>query len=126
MNLLVVKRALGLASIVAGVVAVASPDRAARFLGVRLDQQAMSAFGAREIASGAGLLSPVKPGPWFWLRAGGDLLDLVTLGRAIGRDNPRKKMAYAAFAAVAAIAVVDLAIAIHATANRREEAKAAA
>jgi hypothetical protein len=35
-------------------------------------------------------------------------------------------MAYAAFAAVAAIAVVDLAIAIHATANRREEAKAAA
>jgi hypothetical protein len=92
MNLLVVKRALGLASIVAGVVAVASPDRAARFLGVRLDQQAMSAFGAREIASGAGLLSPVKPGPWFWLRAGGDLLDLATLGRAIGRvQSPARK-----------------------------------
>lgn len=126
MNLLVAKRALGLASIVAGVVAVAAPDRVSRFLGLRFDQQAMSAFGAREIASGAGLLSPVKPGPWFWMRAGGDLLDLTALARAIGRDNPRKKVAYAAFAAVAAIAVIDIAIAIHATTNRREEAKAAA
>jgi hypothetical protein len=126
MNLLVAKRALGLLSVAAGVVAVAAPDRMAKFLGLNFDEQAMSAFGAREIASGAGLLSPVKPGPWFWMRAGGDLLDLTALGRAIGRDNPRKKVAYVAFAAVAAIAVVDVAIAIHATANRREEAKAAA
>lgn len=126
MNLLVAKRALGLASILAGVVAVAAPDRVAKFLGLKFDQQAMSAFGAREIASGAGLLSPVKPGPWFWMRAGGDLLDLTALARAIGRENPRKRVAYAAFAAVAAIAVVDIAIAIHATTNRREEEKAAA
>ncbi|HEY9233974.1 MULTISPECIES: hypothetical protein [Phenylobacterium] len=126
MNLLVVKRVLGLASIAAGLVAVAAPDRVARFLGLRFGPQAMSAFGAREIAAGAGLLSPVPPGPWFWMRAGGDLLDLTALARAIGRDNPRKKMAYAAFAAVAAIAVVDLAIAAHATANRREDDEAAA
>ena len=74
----------------------------------------------------AGLLSPVPPGPWFWMRAGGDLMDLAVLGRAIGRDNPRRKIAYAAFGAVAAIAVVDLAIAIHAARNRREERAAAA
>ena len=126
MNLLHAKRVLGLLSLAVGVTAVAAPRRVTRFLGLTFDDQAMSAFGAREIASGAGLLSPVPPGPWFWMRAGGDLMDLAVLGRAIGRDNPRRKIAYAAFAAVAAIAVVDLAIAIHAARNRREERAAAA
>jgi hypothetical protein len=126
MDLLVAKRALGLFSVVAGVIAVAAPDRVARFLGLDIEDQAMSAFGAREIASGAGLLSPVKPGPWFWMRAGGDVLDLATLGRAIDRQNPRRGVAYLALGAVATIAVIDIAIAIRATTHRREEARAAA
>lgn len=130
MNLLVAKRALGLFSLAVGVAAVAAPRRLTRFLGLKFDEQAMSAFGAREIASGAGLLSPVPPGPWFWMRAGGDLMDLAALGRAIGRaigrDNPRRKIAYLAFGAVAAAAVVDLAIAIHTARNRREDREAAA
>ena len=126
MDLLVAKRALGLFSVVAGVIAVAAPDRVAQFLGLDIEDQAMSAFGAREIASGAGLLSPVKPGPWFWMRAGGDVLDLATLGRAIDFQNPRRGVAYLALGAVATIAVIDIAIAIHATTHRREEARAAA
>lgn len=126
MDLLAVKRALGLLSIAAGVVAVASPQRVNRVLGLSFDDQAMSAFGAREIASGAGLLAPVKPGPWFWMRAGGDVMDLVALGRAISREAPRKKAAYVALGAVAAIAVFDIVVAARASSNPREEAEAAA
>lgn len=126
MDLLVVKRVLGVASIVAGAVAVAAPDKVARSLGLNLDDQAMSAFGAREIASGAGLLAPVRPGPWFWLRAGGDVLDLAALSRAISRDNPRRNAAYIAFGAVAAIAIVDFAIALRTAKHKHEEGRAAA
>jgi len=125
MDLLAVKRALGLLSIAAGVVAVAAPQRVSRVLGLSFDDQAMSAFGAREIASGAGLLAPVKPGPWFWMRAGGDVMDLVALGRAISREAPRKKAAYVALGAVAAIAVFDILVAARASAHKGEEARAA-
>ena len=125
MDLLAVKRTLGLLSIAAGVVAVAAPDRESRFLGLRFDDQAMSAFGAREIASGAGLLAPVKPGPWFWMRAGGDVMDLVALGRAIGRAEPRKRAAYVALGAVAAIAVFDVVVAARASRHPHEDRKAA-
>ena len=124
MNLLIVKRALGLFSIGLGVLAVAAPEKGARFLGIE-DEQAMSAFGAREIASGSGLLSPVRPGPWFWLRAGGDVLDLAALSRAVGRDNPRRAVALTALGVVAAIAVFDFAIAAQATLDQRADRRAA-
>ena len=126
MNLLRAKRVLGLLSLTVGVTAVAAPRRVTRFLGLTFDDQAMSAFGAREIAAGAGLLAPVKPGPWFWMRAGGDVMDLVALGRAISREAPRKKAAYIALGAVAAIAVFDIVVAARASRNPREEAEAAA
>ena len=63
MDLLVVKRVLGLCSVGVGLFAVAAPNKVARFIGIE-DEQAMSAFGAREIASGAGLLAPVTMSKW--------------------------------------------------------------
>ena len=125
MNLLRAKRVLGLLSLAVGVTAVAAPRRVTRFLGLTFDDQAMSAFGAREIASGAGLLSPVPPGPWFWMRAGGDVMDLVALGRAIGRAEPRKRAAYVALGAVAAIAVFDVVVAARASRHPHEDRQAA-
>ena len=125
MNLLRAKRVLGLLSLTVGVTAVAAPRRVTRFLGLTFDDQAMSAFGAREIASGAGLLSPVPPGPWFWMRAGGDVMDLVALGRAIGRAEPRKRAAYVALGAVAAIAVFDVVVAARASRHPHEDRQAA-
>ena len=71
MNLIVAKRVIGAIGIGLGV--VASPDSVRRLLGLEAELESISAFGTREIASGAGLLSPVKPGPWFWARVGGDL-----------------------------------------------------
>jgi len=125
MDLTTAKRVLGLLSIGLGVVAVASPRRVSDTLGLQADEEAVSAFGAREIASGAGLLSPVKPGPWFWMRVGGDVMDLAAVGRALGRDNPRRGVAAAVAVTVAAIAVIDTIIAVQALVDKRENARAA-
>lgn len=126
MDLVYVKRGMGLFSIGLGVMAAAAPQRLSRWLGLDAEPEAISAFGAREIANGAGLLSPVKPGPWFWLRVGGDVMDMAALAKALGRDNPRRRVAAAVLAAVAAAALIDLALAAHATLNPRENRKAAA
>jgi hypothetical protein len=48
------------------------------------------------------------------------------VGRAIGRDNPRRAMAMAAFGVISAIAVLDFVIAARATLNKREDREAAA
>jgi hypothetical protein len=125
-TLLIAKRALGVLSIGVGLAAVVAPDRLGRFLGLKTDPGAISAFGAREIAAGSGLLSPVEPGPWLWMRVGGDVMDLAALGGAVRRDNPRRAVAAAVAAVVAAITVVDLALAARATLNKRENQLAAA
>jgi hypothetical protein len=125
MNLTIAKRVLGLLSIGLGIVAVAAPKRVSDTLGLEAEDEAVSAFGAREIASGAGLLSPVKPGPWFWMRVGGDVMDLAALGRALGKDNPKRHIAGLVAATVAAIAVVDVIMAVEALVDKRENAKAA-
>ncbi|WP_309645391.1 hypothetical protein [Phenylobacterium sp.] len=126
MDLLIAKRALGLFSIGLGVIAVASPKRVSKFFGLDFEDEAMSAFGAREIASGAGLLSPVRPGPWFWMRVGGDVMDMTALARAVDRTNPRRNYAFAALAVVAGIAILDLVMAAQATLSRRDNEEAAA
>ncbi|MDP3173470.1 MAG: hypothetical protein Q8M88_03440 [Phenylobacterium sp.] len=126
MNLIIAKRALGLFSIGLGVVAVAAPDRLARWVGLDAEAEAMSAFGAREIASGAGLLSPVKPAPWFWMRVGGDVMDLFALRSALRPDNPRRQVAIGFTAVIVAIAAIDVAMALHASTNRRDNAEASA
>jgi len=125
-NLLVVKRVLGVFSIGLGVAAVVAPDKMSKWLGLDADAEAISAFGAREIASGSGLLSPVKPAPWFWMRLGGDVMDLFALGGATKRDNPRRHVAAGFTAVVAAIALFDLAMALQASFDKGDNARAAA
>ncbi len=125
MNLVIVKRALGVVSLGLGLAAVAAPRPFARFVGLTSDEETVAAFGAREIAAGAGLLSPVRPGPWLWLRVGGDAMDLITLAKATGRENPRRGAAMAAAAVVGAIVAVDILLAAHAALNRHEDEAAA-
>jgi hypothetical protein len=124
--LLAAKRALGLASLGLGIAAVVAPEEFAKWLGLDKDAESVSAFGAREIAAGAGLLSPVPPGPWLWMRVGGDLMDAFSLRGAVGRENPRRRFAVAATAVLGLIAVADFVLALHASTHHRENEQAAA
>lgn len=127
MNTLVIaKRGLGLLSIGIGLAALTSPHRLSRWLGLDFDPGMMSAFGAREVAAGSGLLSPVEPGPWLWMRVGGDVMDLAALGGAMKRDNPRRKVTAAVACVVGAITILDLAMAARSMMHERENEQAAA
>jgi hypothetical protein len=68
-------------------------------------------FGLREIVSGLGLLVGPYRRAWLWMRVMGDALDLIALARVMGRSNPRRRAATTTFAAVALVALVDIACA---------------
>lgn len=124
--LLAAKRILGLASLGLGIAAVVAPEKFARALGLEHGPEDVAAFGAREIAAGSGLLSPVRPGPWLWMRVGGDLMDAFALRHALSRENPRRPYAMAAAAVLGLIAITDFALAFHASTHKRENREAAA
>jgi hypothetical protein len=101
--------ALGWFSVGLGLAELATGGRMSRSLGMDDRAWLVRGFGAREIATGAGiLLSPAEPG-WLWARVGGDLLDLAALGAAIARPgNPRRGRAVVAAVAVAGVTVLDV------------------
>jgi hypothetical protein len=110
---------LGWFSIGLGVAELVAPGHLARFLGLEERTDLIRAYGAREIVTGVGILSE-DPTPWMWGRVGGDLLDLGTLARGLGSDNPQRANVGLAVAAVAGVTALDL---ICARALGREEAR---
>jgi uncharacterized membrane-anchored protein YitT (DUF2179 family) len=109
-GLTLAKRIIGLASVTLGVAALISPQRLAQRVGV-YDQdapEAMAAFGAKEIAAGAALLAPVRPGPFLWARVAADVVNVGGLVVAFRKPGAhRTLLTLLAGGAVAAI-VVDL------------------
>jgi hypothetical protein len=103
--------ALGWFSIALGMAELMAPRRLARLIGMPAHERnikVMRAFGAREIASGIGILSQPGDARWLWSRVGGDAVDLGTLGAASGdlyADTRRLAMAAAAVAGVTALDV---------------------
>jgi hypothetical protein len=102
-------RALGWFSIALGAAELLTARPLARSTGLRGRQSRVRAYGAREIATGVGLLKARDPEPWMWLRVAGDALDLATLlpgsgarGAVPGRGNA------VALAAVVGVTLVDL------------------
>jgi uncharacterized membrane protein len=102
-------RALGLFSIGIGVAELVLPRTLGHAIGIkRVHRGALQALGAREIASGLGILSGRKPAGWLWSRVAGDILDLSLLGAAFaGRRNSRARLA-AATAAVLGVTALDV------------------
>ena len=98
---------LGWFSIGLGLVELLAPRRLASSLGMEEHSGLIQAYGAREIATGIGILTQRDPTPWIWGRVAGDTLDLATLA-AVVPDNPRKGSALLAMAAVAGVAALDL------------------
>src|SRR5688572_20175312 len=83
-------RALGWFSVGLGVASLVAPHRLAQLIG--LGQQGanvalLRAIGARELASGVGILTQENPSNWLWARVGGDALDLAFLTRALGNED---------------------------------------
>lgn len=101
-------RALGWFSIGLGMTELIAPGALTRALGMQGKEGLVRAYGAREIASGVLCLS-VNNDYGAWSRVGGDVLDLATLAAAYTEDNPKKNNVAIAMAAVAGIALVDLA-----------------
>ena len=100
-------RGLGWFSIGLGVAQLVAPQAVARLVGVKNHSVLFRALGVREIASGVGLLSQVKPRGWVWARVGGDVMDLALLGTALtSKRSGRGRLATAA-AVVAGVTAVD-------------------
>ena len=105
------KFSLGLAwfSLGLGLYEVAAPKHLSRLLGLEGKEKLLRFYGFREIGVGLGIFaSQPSPAVWVWARAGGDALDLATLGTAFREDNPKQKNAFAAVLAVLGVTVLDM------------------
>ena len=102
---------LGWFSLALGTAELAAPRTMARLIGIPDDPRLLSvlrAFGAREIASGLGLLVQPDHAGWAWSRVGGDAIDLAFLGSAANEDSTNRQRVAMAAAAVAGVAALDL------------------
>lgn len=102
-------KGLGMFSIALGLAEVLAPGRLGDLIG--LDDKYKSylpLLGAREIASGIGILRGEKPAAAVWSRVGGDSIDLAFLGTAMAdKDADRSRLGMAT-AAVAGVTVLDV------------------
>lgn len=72
-------RALGWLSVALGAAELLAPRRVSHAAGVDTPANLVRGCGARELVTGAGLLSASRPEPWVWGRVAGDLLDIGTV-----------------------------------------------
>jgi hypothetical protein len=119
----VLARLLGWFGIALGIAEVIAPRRTAALMGTRLRSSArtMPVLGAREIASGVGILASGRPTGWLWTRVLGDVVDLAVLGRSMGggRRSTRRPRLLASIATVVVVTGLDLLTAWVFTQRRR-------
>lgn len=115
-------RGLGWFSIGLGAIEILAPGKLQKMLGLSPDGKARvrSAYGAREVAAGAGLLTQDKKAPFLWSRVLGDALDLVTLIAAMKKSS-KKKMVGFSIMNVLAVTMLDLIASTRATADERAD-----
>ncbi len=100
---------LGWFSIGLGLIGVAAPHGLSRLIGTRGKYSGLlRILGAREIASGIGILSQRRPTGAAWSRVGGDAIDLALLGAAFASHRAKRGRLTAATAAVAGVTALDV------------------
>jgi uncharacterized membrane protein len=100
--------ALGLFSLGLGAVELFAPQALERWFGISCRHRGLiRMFGAREIASGIGILSGKRTGEWLSTRVGGDAMDLATINSFRDDSTAPKNLAIAA-AAVAGVTALDV------------------
>jgi uncharacterized membrane protein len=119
-------QALGLLSLGLGLVALLAPRPLGRLIGLGEHAGLLRLAGARELASGAGLLTQQERAPWLWSRVAGDAMDLTLLATGLRPTNPGRGRAMGAIAAVAAIAALDVAASLRETSRQHEPSRATA
>lgn len=116
-------RLLGWFGIALGIAEVIAPRRTAMLLGAprRATGALLPVLGAREIASGVGILSSGRPTGWLWTRVLGDVVDLAVLGRSLRgtRRFSRRGRLLGSIGAVIAFAALDVLTALVFTQRRR-------
>jgi uncharacterized membrane protein len=111
-------RGMGWFSLGLGAAQLAAPGRVAELAGVRDDDRTLStmrALGAREIASGLGILGMSRPAPFLWGRVAGDAMDLALLGRALNGRRADRRRVTIALALVGGAALLDLLASVRAS-----------
>jgi uncharacterized membrane protein len=107
--------ALGWFSIGLGLAELAAPRALAQLIGVKDEDKTrnvLRGYGMREIAAGIGILSRPQPAGWLWGRVAGDLLDLSSLGSALGSSRSNRVRVGAATAAVIGVTALDICCAL--------------
>lgn len=100
-------RGLGWFSIALGALELLAPRAVGRQLEMQHETGTIQAYGAREIATGVGILASRDPTWWIWGRVIGDALDLATLAPNADPRNPRRNEVLMAIGAVAGVAILD-------------------
>jgi uncharacterized membrane protein len=101
--------AIGWFSLGLGLAQLVAPRALGHALGVGEHAALLRALGARELASGLGILSGRERGAWMKARVAGDALDLALLALSFRAGNGRRPMRIAAAAAaVAGVAALDV------------------
>jgi hypothetical protein len=125
MNDIRLAKFLGCFSIGLGAIEVIAPRFLIGMLGLPRSMALVRAFGAREIAAGAAVLTyPDSPAP-LWARVGGDAIDLAVLQPALQGKPRQRAAATAATVAVLAITVLDVLCAMALTQRRARASQTA-
>jgi len=103
-----VAQGLGAFSIALGVAEMLAPRLLGRVTGVGPRTTLLPLMGAREIASGLGILSKGQKSGWLWSRVGGDAMDLALLAMAFRLFPWRRSRLAWTIAAVSGVALLDL------------------
>ena len=100
-------RSLGWFSVGLGLAELLTPRMLAEQLGMQDKEGLLRFYGAREMATGVGILMSDDPSPWIWGRVAGDALDLASLAPGLSERNQRKGNVAVAIAAVAGVTALD-------------------
>lgn len=102
---------LGFAQLALAAFELARPGALAKSVGLNENHVFLKGFGAREMATGAGLFGWRRGrgrSLWIWARVVGDAADAVALAPALRRSNPQRHVALAALGVVAVVTVIDV------------------
>ena len=112
-------KGLGWFSIGLGLFELVAARTLCRALGMEGREGLVRAYGVRELATGAAILTSHDPTPFVYGRVAGDALDIATLAAGFGRNNPNNGNLALATAAVVGVTILDALCAQGLTAEQR-------